>query len=240
MTDTRKHRGPHPADHELFASAQWPQLRAAVADLSWLLQRDYALLSSLKLVGDRYQLRERQRIAVRRSACSDKQLAARNDRQVSSLTGRSVAIDGFNLLVTVESALAGGVVLRGQDGCCRDMASMHGTYRRVAETDEALTRIGRYLEASAPLQVVWFLDRPVSNSIRLAKRIDALAADHGWTWTVQVVADPDDELAARREDIVISADAGVLDRCGDWCNAAAAIVDGIPTTRLVDLRSAQP
>src|SRR6266404_1471952 len=43
-------------------------------------------------------------------------------------------IDGFNLILTLESALGGGVMLVGRDGCYRDMASVHGTYRRVEET----------------------------------------------------------------------------------------------------------
>ena len=37
MPDKRHHRGPHPADAELFAPAAVPRLRDAVADLSWLL-----------------------------------------------------------------------------------------------------------------------------------------------------------------------------------------------------------
>ena len=37
VPDTRKHRGPHPEDARLFADAMLPRLRAAVADLSWLL-----------------------------------------------------------------------------------------------------------------------------------------------------------------------------------------------------------
>ena len=43
-----------------------------------------------------------------------------------------------NVLITLESALGGGVLLRCRDGCLRDMASLHGTYRIVDETDPAL------------------------------------------------------------------------------------------------------
>lgn len=71
MPETRKHRGPHPNDPKLFAAAHVPRLCQAVADLSWLLGRGYAINSALKLTGDRYNLTDRQRLAVRRSACSD-------------------------------------------------------------------------------------------------------------------------------------------------------------------------
>jgi hypothetical protein len=39
VSDTRKHRGAHPADAALFGRAVWPALQAAVAHLSWLLSR---------------------------------------------------------------------------------------------------------------------------------------------------------------------------------------------------------
>ncbi len=42
MPDHRAHRGPHPDDAELFRADAIPRLRAAVADLSWLLGRGYA------------------------------------------------------------------------------------------------------------------------------------------------------------------------------------------------------
>ena len=37
-----------------------------MSDLSWLLEKGYADRSALKLVGDRYRLRQRQRTADRR------------------------------------------------------------------------------------------------------------------------------------------------------------------------------
>jgi len=77
----------------------------------------------LKLVGDRYQLAERQRTAVRRSACSDASLRWRAERRADlrDLNGASLAVDGFNLLTTIEAALSGGIIIRGRDGCLRDM-----------------------------------------------------------------------------------------------------------------------
>ncbi len=71
MPDQRQHRGPHPEDTQLFAPEYWPRLREATRDLSWLLSRGYASPSALKLVGDRYSLNVRQRIAVARCACGE-------------------------------------------------------------------------------------------------------------------------------------------------------------------------
>ena len=76
MPDKRAHRGQHPADAMLFASDRIPDIRYAVADYSLLLGKGYAEKSSLKLVGDRFALTERQRLAVMRSSCSDEHVSS--------------------------------------------------------------------------------------------------------------------------------------------------------------------
>lgn len=236
MPDTRKHRGPGPQDPLWFGPDALPGLRAAVAELSWLLSRGYAEPSALKLVGDRHRLVERQRIAVHRSACSDAALADRRARQVEidALRGRPLRIDGFNLVLTLESALGGGVVIGGRDGCFRDLASMHGTYRRVEETRPALELAARCLAGWGIGPCSWLLDAPVSNSGRLAAMVRAV--DPGWS--AEVVPDPD-RLLVQPGDVVATADAGVLDRCGAWVNLARAVVAaGVPGAFVVDLGEA--
>ena len=61
------------------------------------------------------------------------------------------------------AALAGGIVLDCRNGCYRDMASMHSSYRRVEETAAALEAIGRRLADLGAGPVHWILDRPVSD-----------------------------------------------------------------------------
>src|SRR5690606_16499227 len=112
-----------------FADAQHQCLALAVTELSWLLGRGYAEVASLALVGDRHALDRRQRLAVRRAACPDAVRVARRARRVHALAGRDLWVDGFNVLITVEAALSGGILLRCRDGCLRNMASLHGTYR---------------------------------------------------------------------------------------------------------------
>ncbi len=132
MPDRRQHRGPHPEDARLFARQTWPLLRSAGADLCWLLDRGYAVTSSLKLVGDRYALTQRQRVAVGRCCCRQAASEGRRARQVevSQLCGRALAIDGYNVLTTVEAALAGGVLLRGATACCATWPACTAAFAR--------------------------------------------------------------------------------------------------------------
>lgn len=239
MADNRRHRGPHPADAELFAPSTWPTLRAAVHDLSWLLTRGYARVSALEIVGNRYDLTARQRTAVSRSSADNTAVIEREKRRVpiDDLADRSLRIDGFNLLTTIEAALAGGVLLLGRDGCLRDMASMHGSYRRVEETLPALKLVGQVLAAAPCGPVLWWFDQPVSNSGRLKTIVREVAAERGWDWTVELVPDPDRLLVESTEDsVVVSADAAILDAPNPWLNLARLVVERtVPTARTIDL-----
>ena len=94
-----------------------------MAELYWLLCRGYKMTSSLKLVGDRHGLRERQRLAVSRSACSDEDRQRRIEHRIAveELKNQQLVVDGFNLIITIEAALSGGPLLVGIDDCIRDL-----------------------------------------------------------------------------------------------------------------------
>jgi hypothetical protein len=215
MADTRCHRGAHPEDAELFAPSQAPSLQAAVADLAWLLSRGYAMPSALKIVGDRHGLSARQRTAVMRCTCSEDACIQRIARRAEAhdLAGETLLIDGYNVLTTIEAALAGGVVLAAQDSSYRDMASMHGTWRKVEETIPAIDLVRRSLMDLRVGDCTWLLDSPVSNSGRLKAALESAAGD--LRWTVELSLNPDVPLSHARE-IVATADSVILDRCGKW------------------------
>ena len=226
MPDQRKHRGPHPEDTSLFAAAVMPALRAATADLCWLLTRGYTDKAALKLVGDRHGLNKRQRTAAWRCSCSDQQQATRAEHQLApaALGGRPLCIDGFNVVTSIEAALSGGVILQARDGCFRDMASMHGTYRKVSETVPAMKLVGSFLEQLNVGPVTWILDRPVANSGRLRQLMLETAATEGWSWQVELAASPD-SLLIETSDVVATADSMVLDRTQAWFNLARQVVE---------------
>ncbi len=237
--DRRHHRGAHPSDRDLFDTARLPDIRKAVGDLSLLAGRGYAQKSSLKLVGDRYHLTERQRLAVSRAACADSQIEKRNSSraEVESIRDERITIDGFNLLITLEAALSGGVIALCRDGCLRDLSSVHGSYRSVVETEEAIYLIGESLDENNPASVKWFLDRPVSNSGRLARKIIDIAAERGWKWDVEVLFDPDAALI-ESTGIAITSDSAVLDSVERWVNLAAHLIsERVTDAWIIDLRS---
>ena len=237
MPDKRTHRGPHPSDTKLFAEAVIADLRSAIADFSLLLTKDYADKSALKLVGDRFSLTERQRTAIMRSACSDQQLMSRRQREVkvAELGGKPIAIDGYNVLITIEAAMSGACVFKGRDGCLRDLASIHGTYRKVAETIPAVQLIGNFLKEHNLGNCLWLLDSPVSNSGRLKTLIGELAEKNKWEWEIELVISPDARLI-KTDLTAASSDSVILDGCKSWVNLARAIIEEkVPEAHLIDL-----
>lgn len=226
MPDTRSHRGAHPKDAGEFSARQLPTLRTAVDDLCWLLSRGYPETRSLVLVGDRYTLRERQRKAVGRVAASDQAVASRAATRLDpdQMAGRRLDLDGYNVLLTVEAALGGGILLPGRDQTLRDMAAMSRHYKKVQETRDALRLIGSFLEDHGAREVCWYLDRPISNSGRLRGLMLDIAEQEGWPWTVELVPNPDPVLK-ESEHVIVSADSAILDVGGPWVNLARHVVE---------------
>lgn len=237
--DIRQHRGAHPADEKLFNEEQVPLLRMSVEELSWLLSRGYSMKASVKLVGDKYALTERQRLAIARAACSDGNLSTRESSRLSteSVAGKDLIVDGFNVIITVEAALSGGALLLCRDNCIRDLSSVHGSYRAVKETDAAIKLIGQALENLKPKSVEWVLDKPISNSGRLAKRIRELASERGWPWTVELLFNPDNHIVSANK-IAITSDSVILDRVPGWVNFKRELIETrVTDSWLIDLRT---
>lgn len=239
MPDKRAHRGPHPEDSKLFNPQTLPLLQSAVADAGWLLSRGYADKSTLKIVGDRYNLNVRQRLAVMRATCSDDSRRNRIARQVSAdaAAGQPLGIDGYNLLITLESALAGAVLLDCRDGCIRDLASLHGTYRRVEETLPAIELAAQSLQSLGVREVMWLLDRPVANSGRLKSLILEFARARGLAWDVELVPNPD-KLLIVSDLLIATSDSAILDGCKAWLNLARISIERLPVSdNLINLNT---
>ena len=237
--DGRRHRGAHPEDARLFEAARLTSLRVATSELSWLLSRGYQTKSALKLVGDRHTLRERQRLAVSRAACPDESCARRRARRVCEVDveGEGLIVDGFNLVITLEAALSGGVLVLGRDGCVRDLSSVHGSYRAVEETERAVSLAGEALETLGPASVLWVFDSPVSNSGRLAARVREVASGRGWPWEVRAEFNPDREIV-KSDRVVVTSDSNVLDGVARWLNLGRMIVQRyVERAWVIDLSS---
>lgn len=224
MTAKERNRGKQASDDKLFSADMQKTMQTAIADLSYLLSRGYAEKSTLQLVGNRYRLNSRQQRAIQGMAASQQQLETRKAHQVSKVANTTLAIDGFNLLIILESALSGAYVFEGLDGCYRDLSGVHGTYKRVQQTERALQLVGETLKDLNVAKANWYFDSPVSNSGRLKTILYEMATANGYPWDIYLDFNPDKVLAESTE-VVVSSDAWILDQAQAWFNLAPLLLE---------------
>jgi hypothetical protein len=228
-------RGSSPEDDTLFSAAGLARLGLAYEEAAWLLGRGYPSTMAIRTVGDHHQLHARQRLALQRATCSEAARRARTARRVpvDDLAGLDLAVDAFNLIITLEIALEGGLVIAGADGALRDLAGMRGSYRLVDATATAIELVGDALRAMGAASASFWLDAPVSSSGALRATILDRAARFPCPISAELVPDADRALAGRSR--VVSSDAAVLDACESWVGLARWIVaERIPNARVVD------
>lgn len=214
-----RNRGKLSNDDKWFATKWHPTFTDAVDDLSHLQSRGYADNSALQIVGNRYRLNKRQRNAILRVACGSTQIRGRQSKKctVDQLVDQHIEIDGFNQLILLESALSGAFLFKGRDGVYRDISSVHGSYKRVQNTENAIYQIGTVLKECKVKSVKWYFDQPVSNSGRLKTKLMEISRLNQFNWEVELVFDPD-KVLAQSPHIIISSDGWVLDQASRWFN----------------------
>jgi len=228
-----RHRGPHPKDGAAFSPAGLTRLHKAAADLAWLLDRGYGRKASLELVSNRHALLDRQRQALQRAIDPVEKTERRRAIQ-TTVTGKRVIVDGFNVVINVEAALGGAPVVRGRDRWIRNLALVHGSYRLVAETERACTRLIEAL--SDACEGVWLLDRGVANSGRLAAVLRGVGAEVSCRNHV-------DRLVSDRAEhdgwVAATADTAILDRVRAATDLSARALATVAGTWTVDLSRPQ-
>jgi hypothetical protein len=189
--------------------------REAISDYRFLRNRSYPEKAALKLVGDRYRLNGVQRNCLFRAVFPQTDCRRRRGKLVAAeaVAGRSLGIDWYNVLITVESYLRGFPVFVADDGLVRDSSAVHGSYRPGRVTPAAIQRI---LEAVARLQarsLDLFLDSPISYSGRMADELRGRLVSLGTPCLVEVHPSADYPLKSYAG-VVATSDSSIIDREG--------------------------
>jgi hypothetical protein len=200
-----------------------PALMDAAQDLRFLLGRGYPRQRCLELVGDRHALDADQRHLLRRGVFAPELAASRRQRLLppAAIAGQTVALDGHNQLITLETALKGGVLLLADDGVVRDISGRGRSYTPGPHTRAAA---GLLLAALAPAaRVLIFLDAPLSRSGELAANLRQMLEQAGRPGDAQAVPVPERQLLAHPGPVA-SSDSALLDRVPQPLDLAGAII----------------
>jgi hypothetical protein len=187
-------------------------LKNAAQDARYLVNRGYPKESAVRFVSDHYRLPGAQRFVLIRVVVSSNTAAKRKEKMIplEMLRGRALFIDGYNVLISVESILAGKPIFLCDDGLIRDTQGIFRSYKISDLTKSALNAIFELLAKALPEKVEVLLDQQISMSGDLAALIRQLMAEHGVLGTARTVRDADRQLK-ECGGIVATSDGNVID-----------------------------
>jgi hypothetical protein len=225
MATKATRRGFDSEDRKRFSPENISRLAIAQEEVQWLVDRGYSIGPTISFIGSRYQFSSRQRTALQRAISAKDQYKRRASAMLPFTAAKDgcLYIDGFNLIITLEVALSGSLMILGNDGVLRDLAGLRGSYRLIDKTDKALDLIGKAFNELQVPEAVFYLDAPVSNSGRLKARI--LDKSKEWNTRVAVELVPNSDIVLSKMGRVVTADSIILDQCDSWFNLSKKIVE---------------
>ena len=197
----------------------------ACATYRLLREKGYPEKATLNLVGDRHSLSRIQRNCLFRGVIPTATAARRRLKIVGrdEAAGQPVALDWYNILITVESYLQGRVLYVADDGVVRDASETHGSYRTGPLTPRAMEEIVAEIARLRPSRIDAFLDMPIAFSGLMAEDLRSRLADLSCPCEVSLAQSADYPLKASAG-IVATSDSTLLDKCSRALDLAAAVL----------------
>ena len=206
-------------------TSKFEHLQNAAQDFRYLLNRRYPRKAALELVGNRYGLTFDERHLLHRGVFSSKDSQARRKKKIfiQGVRNKDLAIDGHNVLITIEAGLSGRPLVLGDDGYVRDISGLSGSFKKTKRTEEAIQSIITVLKKWKPRQTLFLLDAPISMSGRLAEEIrDRLKRDNllGDAMAVKVP----EKILIGFPGIVATSDTDIIDRSKKVLDLAGYVI----------------
>jgi hypothetical protein len=200
-------------------------LHEAAEDFRFLLNRGYPRKAVLEIVGNRYRLCSDERHLLHRGVFSDADAKSRRNKIVplDRMPNQNLAIDGYNVIITIEAGLSGRPVILGDDGFIRDISGLSGRFRKTAKTEEALSLIFKVLKKFTPLHSLFLFDAPISRSGLLAEEVRNRMKKEGLPGDAEAVKVPE-ELLNGFPGLVATSDTAIIDSCAKAVDLAGHIL----------------
>ena len=189
------------------------ELAEAAEDLRYLLARGYRREPALKLVGDKRRLSRLERLMLYRGVYDGATAEARRRKLAdpAEASGRRLAVDGYNVLITLEAALSGAPLILCDDGVVRDLTASHGKHKATERTAKALRLLIGFLKEAKPSEANFFFDSQVGGSGELAAKVGRMLAEAGLKGSARAVK-RGDKAALLGGEIVATSDSALIDK----------------------------
>jgi hypothetical protein len=143
-------------------------LKDPVHDLRFLLDRGYNKDPAIKIVSDKYRLAKKERNFLLRAIFSKNEAKEHRKKIIKNVKGRDLVVDGYNVLITVESHLKKKEIFVSDDGFVRDISATFGKYKITKTTPTAIDIIFDKIKKLNPKSVTFVFDSQISKSGELA------------------------------------------------------------------------
>jgi hypothetical protein len=142
---------------------------------------------------------------------------------LGKIRDRALAIDGHNVIITIEAGLSGQPLILGDDGFIRDISGLSGAFKKTSKTEEALQLIFGALRKAKPRQTLFLFDSPISMSGKLAQEVRNLLKKHRLRGDAVAVRVPEIILIGF-PGVVATSDTAIIDQSQKVADLAGAII----------------
>jgi len=206
-------------------TAKFKDLQKAAEDFRYLLNRGYPRKAALELVGNRFELTFDHRHLLHRGVFSDADSESRRKKIISikAIQNKDLAIDGHNVLITVEAGLSGRPLILADDGFIRDISGLSGSFKETEITEKAIQWIVAFLKKWRPRHTLFLFDAPISKSGILAQELRALLKKESLPGDALAMKVPE-KILIGFPGVIATSDTAILDRSRQVVDLAGKII----------------
>jgi hypothetical protein len=149
----------------------------------------------------------------------------RRKRKISidKIKNKDLAIDGHNVLITIEAGLSGRPLIGADDGFVRDISGLSGSFKKTVVTEKAIELIIRFLKKWRPRHTLFLFDAPISKSGILAQELRALLRKESLSGDAMAVKVPE-KILIGFSGVIATSDTAIIDRSGRVVDLAGEII----------------
>lgn len=139
-------------------------------DTRSILRWGYPKFSTIRFVADHFQLSTEERQILTRVIMPPNKIISRINKKVAcnGIKDRNLLLDGYNVLLSVDSLLKEEPMWFCDDGYIRDSRYYFSKAKQAEDIEEAVDVVLRFLLEAGPKSVIFLLDAQISRSGELA------------------------------------------------------------------------
>ena len=198
----------------------------AATDIRYLLERGYQRESSIRFAGDHYSLGKNERYILARTVFSSETSMERRKKKLTcgNLKGKTLLIDGYNVLITLESLIKGERTWLTDDSFLRDIRGVFRNHSNDDVTFEAVEKMLSFVSRSKVKEANVLLDTQMKNSGELAAFIRKRMQELEITGSARTSRHVDYDLKnCYISDVVATADGIIIDSVNNVIDIPACI-----------------